>query len=86
MSAWATEWEIVPPEPRPHVCKLPDAKEFPLGTRIVCTGHLPQFRAEPPKAHRAKNYSYTPPPPIACQKRYRRGKTFWLQDPTWKEY
>lgn len=77
----APEWAVVPPAPPRHVCALPDAKEHPVGTVIVCKHGIK--RPEPPKAHRGKGYK--PPPAIPCGIHWRVGRTWWMRDHVWRQ-
>jgi hypothetical protein len=57
--------------PQPHVCELPPADQFPMGTLISCdgvTGTLFNGRSHVPQA---------------CNAQWRRGVTMWRHRPVW---
>jgi hypothetical protein len=75
------EWELAPAPIGPHVCNLPPAKDFPVGTEIICTHGLRP--PEPPPAWRAP--SYKSPPRVPCGIRWRAARTLIWRDPIWRQ-
>jgi hypothetical protein len=59
--------------PEPHVCRLPPAEDYRVGTTIICEGIRGyQFDVE---AQAMK--------PVLCNARYRRSETWWRKTPVW---